>query len=164
MRIRELYMFGAATVIVALDQATKYVVTRYLPLGEPWSPIPSLKRILSFTRITNTGVAFGLFPQLGLLFSILPILVVAGILLYYRNLPAHHRLLQVSLGLQLGGALGNLVDRLRVGHVVDFIDFKVWAVFNIADSAIVAGTVLLAYHILFDPALQPQEQESKQSA
>jgi len=145
---REILLSSTGLLTLFLDQATKYLVARYLPLGKPWNPIPSLERIVSLTYITNTGVAFGLFPQLGLFFTILPILVVAAILIYYRHIPTNKWGLQVCLGLQLGGALGNLLDRLRLGYVVDFIDFKVWPVFNIADSAIVVGTALLAYYIL----------------
>ena len=161
---REPFLFGVGILTLALDQITKYAVTHYLPLGEPWNPIPALERIVCLTHITNTGVAFGLFPQMGLVFAILPIIVVAAILIFYHHLPADQRLMQVCLGLQLGGALGNLLDRLRLGHVVDFIDFRVWPVFNIADSAIVVGVALLAYHILTDSEAPSQGQENEDHA
>ena len=162
MRRREFWLFGGAIVTLALDQITKAMVANRLPLWQPWNPVAGLDRIVSLTRITNTGVAFGLFPQAGMLFSIVPVLVVLAILIYYRKMSVGQRLLQVTLGLQLGGALGNLVDRLRLGYVVDFIDFKIWPVFNIADSALVVGTVLLSYHILTEP--EPPVRETELSA
>ena len=119
MRRGEFWLFGGAIVVLALDQITKAMVVSRLPLWQPWNPVRGMDRILSFTRITNTGVAFGLFPQAGMLFSIIPVLVVLAILVYYRKMSVGQRLLQVTLGLQLGGALGNLVDRLRLGYVVD---------------------------------------------
>ena len=79
---------------------------------------------------------------------IVAIVVVAIIAVYYRHLSAGQWLVKLSLGLQLGGALGNLLDRLRYGHVIDFIDFKVWPVFNLADSAITVGVAILAYCLL----------------
>jgi signal peptidase II len=77
------------------------------------------------------------------------VLVVLGIIAFYRFLPPGQAWLRVSLGLQLGGALGNLSDRVRLGSVVDFVDFKIWPVFNLADLAIVVGVSLLAFHLLF---------------
>jgi len=73
---------------------------------------------------------------------------VAVLLVFYRRFPLTHWLLPVSLGMQIGGAIGNLVDRLRFGHVIDFIDFKFWPVFNVADSCIVVGVAVLAFLLL----------------
>ena len=147
MRNRLMLMLIAA-VVLAADQISKQLVLRSLRINESWSPIPGLSRFFSFTYTTNTGAAFGLFPDRGGLFIVIAIVVIIAIVIYYRYLPANRLLVRISLGLQLGGATGNLLDRLRYGHVIDFLDFKVWPVFNFADSAIVVGVVLLAYYLL----------------
>ena len=149
--------------MIALDQLSKHYVEIYLPLGVPWNPIESLSRYVSFTHITNKGAAFGIFPAFSTFFSVVPIVVVIVMLFYYRHLPNEQWVLNVALGLQLGGALGNFIDRIRVGHVVDFIDFKVWPVFNIADSSIVVGVALLALSILRDEAKTPLQEMSEGS-
>jgi signal peptidase II len=133
-----------ALVTLALDQLTKWLVATQLELGESVYPIPALSRLFSLTYVTNTGAAFGLLKEASVVFAFVAILVITIIVLYVRRVPADQHLVRVALGLQLGGALGNLIDRLRLGHVVDFIDLKFWPVFNVADSAIVIGVVLLA--------------------
>lgn len=133
-----------ALVVLALDQATKWLVLQSLPLGQPVYPIPALSWLFGFTYVTNTGIAFGLFKEAGTFFIFLAVVVVTFIVYYLRSLPKDQMLVRIALGLQLGGAFGNLIDRLRLGYVVDFIDFKFWPIFNIADSAIVGGVVLLA--------------------
>lgn len=127
---------------------SKYLVLRRLSLGESWSPVPGLDQWISVTHVINPGAAFGLFPDQGGLFVVIAIVVVVAILAYYRYLPSHNWLVRFSLGLQLGGALGNLADRLQYGYVIDFIDFKIWPVFNLADVAIVTGVGILAYFLM----------------
>jgi len=143
-------LLGTAALVWALDQFSKALVSAHLRLGQSWNPIPSLGHWFSITHVTNKGAAFGLFQEQGAFFVIIAVVVTAVILFSYRSVPAGQWLLKLGLGLQLGGALGNLTDRLRYGCVVDFIDFKVWPVFNLADSAITIGTVLLAYSLLFE--------------
>ncbi len=140
---------GVAAMVLLVDQASKYIVLSNLSLGEMWNPIPFLRPFFTITHVTNTGAAFGLFRDQGTLFSIVAFVVVAGILVFYRYLPADQFWLRVSLGLQLGGAVGNLLDRVRLGRVVDFVDFKIWPVFNLADTAIVVGVGILAVYLLF---------------
>jgi signal peptidase II len=141
-------LIGMALLVFAADQVSKVLVLRYLPMGRSWNPIPFLKRWVSITHVVNSGAAFGLFPDQGTLFVVIAVVVVVAIVAYYRYLPTDRWLVRVSLGLQLGGALGNLLDRLHYGYVVDFIDFKIWPVFNVADSAIVVGVAILAYYLL----------------
>jgi signal peptidase II len=131
-----------------IDQATKYLVASNLGLYESWAPIPAWSGWLEIHYVTNTGAAFGLFQNGGLFFVIVAVVVSAIILFYYRYLPSGQWLIRLSLGLQLGGALGNLIDRVHLGHVVDFIDVHFWPVFNAADSAIVCGVILLAFLLL----------------
>ena len=136
---------SVAAVTLGLDQLTKHLVLSRLSWGEAWNPIEGLARYFSVTPVANTGAAFGLLPDQGTLLTVLALIVVAGILYYQRQLATQSAWLAGCLGLLLGGALGNLADRLRFGHVVDFIDFKFWPVFNLADSAIVVGVGLLVF-------------------
>ncbi len=134
---------AVAVVTLGLDQLTKNLVLSRFSWGQAWNPVEGLARYFSITPVANTGGAFGLLPDQGTLLTILALIVVAGILYYQRQLASQNVWLAGLLGLQLGGAMGNLTDRLRFGHVVDFIDFKFWPVFNLADSAIVIGVGLL---------------------
>ncbi len=135
-------------VVLLLDQFSKYMVEAFLPLYTSWSPWPSLAHLFQFTHATNTGAAFGIFPGGSLVFTLVALAVVLFILVYNYTLPGGQWLLRLGLGLQLGGALGNLLDRLRLGHVTDFLDFGPWPVFNLADTAIVVGVVVLAWLML----------------
>lgn len=142
-----------AALTLLLDQATKALVVRFLSPAQTWNFSPPLARWVNITYVTNTGAAFGLFPDQGFFFIIVALIVVVVILLYTRRIPAGQWLVRLALGLQLGGALGNLLDRLRYGYVVDFVDLnfwplKEWPVFNVADASIVLGVVLLALTIL----------------
>jgi len=138
-----------AALVLLADQVVKHVVMAWLEEGQSWDVVPWLAPIFHITHVTNTGAAFGLFPQWGDFFIVVASIVLVVILIYSRHLPAGSVLARGALGLQLGGALGNLVDRLRRGCVVDFIDLNFWPlhnwpVFNLADSSIVAGVALLA--------------------
>lgn len=101
------------------------------------------------TYIVNTGAAFGLLPQYSLFLVLIAFLVIGMVLFYHRYIPSGALLVKIALGLQLGGAVGNLLDRLRYGYVIDFIDIRVWPVFNLADFSISLGVFLLAYFLLF---------------
>ncbi len=157
-----LLLGGTAGFVLAIDQLSKAWVVANLPSGIPTTPTPWLGSILSFTYITNTGVAFGLFPQFGDFFTWLAVAVVAAILIFQRSLPANDGWMHLALGLQVGGALGNLVDRIFRGSVVDFIDTQFWpvnnfAIFNVADSAIVAGVALLIILSFFERKAGPSD-------
>lgn len=140
--------------ILGLDQASKFLVVTNLEPSESWAPIPALSRILKVTYIFNSGAAFGLFQNSSNIFIVIAFLVAIGIVVYYGvGIFVYHSFLvpgfwiiRLSLGLQLGGALGNMIDRLRFQEgVVDFVDIGFWPIFNVADVSIVAGVVLLAY-------------------
>lgn len=130
-----------ALVVLALDQFTKFLVRHSLSPGESFPEGWWVK----LTYVTNTGAAFGILQgQVGfLIFSSFVGLLV--ILFYYWWPPRRSPYLWVTLGLVLGGAAGNLIDRLRLGHVIDFIDFPHWPAFNVADSSIVIGIAFLAW-------------------
>ncbi len=142
-----LILFGVALVVLTLDQLTKSWVVASLPEGGWWSPVPGLWRVFRIVHTTNSGAAFGIFPQQGSFFILVAVVVVLAIVFYQQRLPINGWLIRLTLGLQLGGATGNLVDRLRYGSVVDFIDIGFWPIFNLADLSIVVGVAVLAYHL-----------------
>jgi signal peptidase II len=134
--------------VLVVDQFTKYLIETRLPLYEIWAPIPAIEPFFRILHATNTGMAFGLFQGGGTLIAAVAV-VVSGVIVYFNHtLPGNERLLRIALGLQLGGVLGNLIDRIRQGHVTDFLDFGPWPIFNVADTALVAGVILLAYVML----------------
>jgi signal peptidase II len=141
-----LMLIAISTFVVGLDQLTKRWVLTTLPEGGWWSPLPGEAwRFFRITHATNSGAAFGIFPNQGSFFILVAVVVVIAIVLYYRHLPTGDWLLRLSLGLQLGGAIGNLVDRLRFGYVIDFVDVGFWPIFNVADASITIGVILIAY-------------------
>ena len=147
------YLFLAllAGAVVLLDQVTKQFVRSLAP-GEIWMPFAAIRPYLYISHWTNTGAAFSMFQQGGLIFAILAIVVSIAIVYYYRTTETISWLVRIALGLQLGGALGNLLDRLthRLA-VTDFIRFSFFpAVFNLADLAISSGVVLLILDVLVE--------------
>jgi signal peptidase II len=131
-------------IIVALDQWTKYLVRTSLAFGEIWSPWSWLTPYARIVNWKNSGAAFGMLQGFGGVFTILAIVVALAIFYYYPQVPAQDWYLKLAMGLQLGGALGNLVDRLtQQGHVTDFISVGNFPVFNLADSSISVGVAVL---------------------
>ena len=131
-----------AAVILLLDQSTKSLIVAWLDWGESW-PAEGFLRI---THARNTGTAFSLFQGHSNILSIVAIFAVAVLLWVYATTGAKSFMLRVALGLQLGGALGNLLDRLQQGYVTDFLDVGAWPIFNVADSAISVGMVLMVWY------------------
>jgi signal peptidase II len=139
----------AAGVIVA-DQLAKAWITRTLGTTEGAS-VSLFGSWLNLTLVHNTGVAFGLFQNIPYFFTITSVLISIGAILFYRyQLPNNQRWVQMSLGLIVGGAVGNIIDRLRLGYVIDFVHVT-WfpGIFNLADSAITIGVIMLAGYLLF---------------
>lgn len=150
-------LYGVAALAYALDRVTKLWAERALA-GRP--PVRVIPGVLHLTYTTNSGGAFGIGQSSPWLFAGATVVVVAVIVGISTRLPG--RLVAAALGLVLGGALGNLTDRLLggpglTGRVTDFIDLRVWPVFNLADSAIVVGAVLLAASSLAEPRKRPRE-------
>ena len=136
---------GSILLILALDQCLKSIIRLKLDVGES---IPLINNILHVTFVTNTGAAFGLFKNSTLLFVIISLVAILFTSVLITLSIKRHEFLSrpvFNFGLILitSGALGNLIDRLRFGYVVDFIDVRIWPVFNIADSSITIGTFLL---------------------
>lgn len=127
---------GAA---VTADQLTKRVVASELELGDAIQILGPF----SVHHVHNSGIAFGLFPSATGLVIALTSLALGALLVFFAHSGRRHPLLPVALGLVLGGAASNLVDRIRLGHVTDFLDFDYWPAFNLADTFIVVGVALL---------------------
>ncbi|HEU5098444.1 MAG TPA: signal peptidase II [Roseiflexaceae bacterium] len=135
--------------VIALDQVSKAWILRTLGPQQGTS-IPVLGSWLSLTYIKNNGVAFGMFQGIPHFFTLTSIVISIGALIFYRyQLPNNRRWIQVSVGMIVGGAIGNIIDRLRYGHVVDFVHVS-WfpGIFNLADSAITVGVLMLAGYLL----------------
>jgi signal peptidase II len=128
---------------VLLDRATKIFFSKILSVGDT---IPVVKGVFHFTLVHNTGMAFGLFKDHGVVFIIIPAIAIALLvynIYYYRENERLSRSYIFAFSLILGGAIGNLIDRVCIGHVIDFLDFRIWPVFNIADSMITIGAVII---------------------
>jgi signal peptidase II len=147
----ELWIVG---IVVALDQLTKALVRMRFDLYDEVELIPGL---LNLTRVHNTGAAFGLLnaadlPMKSVLLGIVAAAALAGLAFYAASLPSEHRLTRLGLACIIGGAAGNLIDRITSGYVVDFVDFywrgwHFWA-FNVADAAITVGVGLMILDLL----------------
>lgn len=141
-----IWFAAIALTVLALDQLTKRIVAERLPEGARWpGPEHPISSVFTFTHVHNTGMAFGLGQGRSMLFLALALVVTTILLVWQWNLPPEARLMRAAFGLQVGGALGNALDRVRQGWVTDFLDFQVWPVFNVADSAISVGVAILAW-------------------
>ncbi|MBB6216967.1 signal peptidase II [Anaerosolibacter carboniphilus] len=131
--------------IIALDQVSKYYVQANLLENES---IPVIQNIFHITYVHNYGAAFGILRNHKIFFIVITTAVVIGIFLFLKTQSKVHATMKYSLMLIIAGAVGNLMDRIQVGYVRDFFDFRIWPVFNIADMAIVCGAILLSYYLL----------------
>ena len=129
--------------VIICDQLSKHLFNQYLSVGQS---LPVIRNIFHFTLVYNTGIAFGLFKNQSVLFIILSLAVISSLFINILRESKDRKLDRInwfSLSLILGGAVGNLIDRLRFGYVVDFLDFRIWPVFNLADSCITVGVILI---------------------
>jgi len=156
-----LILIGVAGIVVALDQWTKWLVRQNVEFGGQWLP-QGLGWLSPYARIvnwSNSGAAFGMFQNGNLVFTILAIIVIIAIIYYYPQVEANDWTLKLAMGLQLAGASGNLIDRLLVGKVTDFISIGTFAVFNFADSSITVGVIVLLIGVWIK-----ERQEKKKAA
>jgi len=140
-----LILFGVAGAIIALDQWTKWLVRENIEFGTQWVP-DWLMWLSPYARIVhwyNSGAAFGMFQNGNTVFMILAFIVICAIIYYFPQVEAEDWTLKVAMGLQLAGAAGNLIDRLLMGKVTDFISVGSFPVFNVADSSITVGVIVL---------------------
>ena len=153
-------LFFVGGIILILDQISKWWVEANIPLYQTWEPFPAQSELFRFTHVPNTGVAFGMFQNGGAIFAVVAIVVSLIIIYYNYTLPKGNLLLRFALGLQIGGALGNFTDRIRIGHVTDFLDFGPVPIFNVADTAVVTGAIILGIVVL----LETREEKAKADA
>lgn len=149
---RDVYFLPVLALVYVVDQTSKALVRATMTLGQS-VPGEGLFRI---TYTTNTGAAFSLLQDQTLLLALASLVGIGVLVVLYRQHAGPSRLARAALGMQLGGALGNLTDRLRLGHVTDFFDVGWWPVFNIADSAIVVGIAVLVAYVMW-PRRTPRE-------
>jgi signal peptidase II len=155
-----------AGIIIIFDQVTKYLVRTNIPLNTVYRPELWISQYARLVHVNNSGAAFGMFKSLGNVFSVLSIGVGLVILYYFPQVPRKEWYLRVALGLLLGGAVGNLIDRLiNDGHVTDFISLGNIPVFNVADASISTGVVVLFLVMWFQerqkkPTIATKEEEA----
>ncbi len=153
---RDWTLLQLAALALALDQLTKFVVRQTLEWHYSWPAYGFFR----FTHVQNTGSAFGLFQGNNIPLLIVSLVGVAVLAYIYRTQERPGLLMRTSIALMLGGALGNLVDRIWQGHVTDFIDIGPWPVFNLADSSIVVGLAILAWVLVLNrdqaPPTEPE--------
>lgn len=143
-------LFALSGIVIVLDQLTKYWVRTNIPVEGIWSPWPWLTPYARLVHWYNTGVVFGLFQGKGDIFAVLALIVSVVIIYYFPKISSQDWALRIALGLQLGGAIGNLIDRIALGHVTDFISIWTFAVFNIADASITLGVIVLIAGVIVE--------------
>ena len=132
--------FGLISIgVLLLDQISKQLVIRYVA-----EPLTIIRNFIDIHVTTNTGISFGLFQNTGILPMLIAVIIIIGIFYYYPKIPKKNNY-QVLTALILGGAVGNFLDRILYGYVIDFIDIWIWPAFNVADSAITIGALGLMY-------------------
>jgi signal peptidase II len=144
--VKSVWFYVTALVILIADQITKEAVMGAIPYGQS---VPVLGSLLSLTPTHNTGGAFSLFQAKNHYFVLVASLAVIALLVTYHRFQRRDFWASAALMMAFGGAIGNLIDRVRFGYVRDFFDIHVWPIFNIADSAITLGILILAWHFLF---------------
>ncbi len=158
--LRHWKMAAIALTALGADQLTKYLVRANMRIGESWPE----EGFLRLTHGTNTGSAFGLFQDYTLLLTIASVVAIVFVFLFYRSEGGSTWLSWLTSGLILGGAFGNLIDRIGAGRVTDFIDVGPWPIFNIADSSIVVGITALCVSVLLRRDKPADASESPDSA
>ena len=164
-----------AGVIIALDQWTKSIVRQNLNLGEMWMPLEWLSPYARIVHWYNTGVAFGMFQDKNFIFSILALAISVFLIIFYPKLTEGDWFLRIALGMQLGGSMGNLIDRLgmqqgwsvgnlidriKIGHVTDFISIGNFPVFNIADASISVGVAVMIMGLWVEDRKEKQKKKA----
>lgn len=141
---KQFSLIPIGVLIILIDQLIKYLVVSNLNFHQS---IAIIKNFFYLTLTTNTGISFGLLKNTNILLIFLTIMILGGVFYFYEYLPKSKNA-QLSITLILAGAFSNLIDRLFRGHIIDFLDFRVWPIFNIADACITIGVIyLIIYHL-----------------
>jgi signal peptidase II len=150
--------YVVALIVILLDQFTKWVVVKTMDLGES---IPIVGNFLFITSHRNRGAAWGILQNQMWFFYVITIIVIIALIIYIQKLNRHQLLFGIALGLMLGGAIGNFIDRVFRKEVVDFIDSWIFSyhypIFNVADSSLVVGVILVMVYMLFFERKQEKE-------
>lgn len=143
-----LYFILITAGVILLDQATKYLAVAFL---KNIYTFPIIEDVLHLTYLENTGAAFGMLKNSRWVFIVVSLVTIIGIIIYYVKFPPKNKWLIAGLSFILGGGIGNMIDRILLGYVVDFIDFRIinFAVFNVADSFVCVGAVLVLIYVFF---------------
>ena len=131
-------------VTVLLDQWFKILIENSFKYGQS---LPVVNNVFHLTYVKNTGAAFGILKDSTTFFFFFSILIIIGFIIFLYYINNKNRWLFIASGLIIGGAIGNLIDRIRLGYVIDYLDFRIWPVFNLADSVVVIGTGILVIFI-----------------
>jgi len=153
-----IYIIGLISVII--DQVTKYIVSHNMHFHQS---IPVIKNVFHITNIRNSGMAFGLFRGANPVLIVISIIVIIFIIVFEKRITAKSVLERVCLGLILGGAVGNLIDRVLRGYITDFFDFRVFPIFNVADSSVFVGAVILFFIYVRKKPARPSPDERQGS-
>lgn len=140
-----MYLSLIVVLVLVLDRVTKCLVVSRMTEG---MSIPVIDHVVHFTYVLNPGAAFGMLEHERLFFIILTLVVLGAIALLYKKLQQESTQVQYGMALFVGGALGNLYDRMATGLVIDFIDLRIWPVFNVADIAICVGVGLILWSVV----------------
>ena len=144
MKNKYIIVFSTAFIIVLIDQITKFLIKINFQLNQS---LPLIKNIFHLTYIRNFGAGFGILQQQKWILIFISIIVIGVIFYYLDRIKDKEKFLQVIVGLVLGGTIGNLIDRVAYGFVVDFLDFRIWPVFNFADSFVTIGVIGLIIYL-----------------
>ncbi len=157
VRPRDTWFLGLAVAVVILDQLTKWLIRATITQGDAW---PDASWPFRLVHYRNTGAAFGILQNAGPLLVVTSLIGMTAILVYLFNPGFAHPLMRTGLALMFGGAVGNLIDRMANGNVVDFLQVPHWPAFNVADSSISIGVVVLLWAMLREPANQEPVESS----
>lgn len=153
-------MYIISIIVIVFDQLVKFLIRSNLSYHQS---IPIINKVLHISYVRNTGMAFGMFPGINVVFQIIATLVVLFIIIFERRGKIKTPAERVFFGLILGGATGNLIDRYVLGFITDFIDFRIFPVFNVADSCIFVGAALL-FILYFRKKPEAVEEEKEETA
>ncbi len=144
MEKKYIAVFSTALIIILIDQLSKFFVRTNFQLSQS---IPIINNIFHLTYISNTGAGFGILKAQALILIFISVAVIGIILYNFDKIKNNETLLQILAGFVLGGTIGNLIDRLAYGHVIDFLDFRIWPIFNFADSFVTIGVIGLIIYL-----------------
>ncbi len=157
------FLFSISGLIILLDQWTKHLVRSSLAIQETWSPWEWLSPYARIVNWKNTGAAFGIFQDLNPVFAVLAVVVSIAILYFFPRIEKGEWPLRIALAMQMGGALGNLIDRLTQGYVTDFVSLGRFAVFNVADASISMGVAVLIIGVWWTEKKQAAAQKKSEA-